>query len=155
MALLLLVPGRWQVEHVARDAALPNMFGRSSLTKAGCSATQRSVAPSGRPTGALVRWFEGTVEVKRPPSRPEVPRVEEITWLSTAQACGLLGVSARTLYGFIDSGQLVGYRFGRVIRIQATDVHAFIEQARIQPGGLRFATDAIDGVLRDLGSTAA
>ena len=46
------------------------------------------------------------------------------------------GVTSRTLYRFIDEGQLVAYRFGRVIRLQESDVAAFIEASRIEPGTL-------------------
>jgi excisionase family DNA binding protein len=60
----------------------------------------------------------------------------EIEWLSTAEAAGRLGITPRTLYRFLDEGQLPGYRFGRVIRLQATDVDAFIERSRIEPGTL-------------------
>ena len=47
-----------------------------------------------------------------------------------------LGIQPRTLYRFLDSGELVGYRFGRVIRLKASDVEEFIEASRIQPGSL-------------------
>ena len=59
-----------------------------------------------------------------------------IEWLSTAEAAGRLGITPRTLYRFIDHGDLAGYRFGRVIRIKAADVDAFIDASRIQPGTL-------------------
>ncbi len=59
-----------------------------------------------------------------------------IRWLSTAEAAKQLGITSRTLYRFIDEGQLPAYRFGRVIRLQETDVAAFIESSRIQPGTL-------------------
>lgn len=61
---------------------------------------------------------------------------EEITWLSTGDAAHRLGITTRTLYRFIDEGQLPAYRFGRVIRLKLTDVDAFIEQCRIEPGTL-------------------
>jgi excisionase family DNA binding protein len=64
------------------------------------------------------------------------PDNELIEWLSTAEAAGRLGITPRTLYRFLDEGQLPGYRFGRVIRLQATDVEAFIENSRIEPGTL-------------------
>ena len=60
----------------------------------------------------------------------------EIHWLSTADAASRLGITARTLYRFIDEGQLPAYRFGRVIRLKATEVDAFIENCRIEPGTL-------------------
>jgi excisionase family DNA binding protein len=60
----------------------------------------------------------------------------EIEWLSTAEAAKRLGITPRTLYRFMNEGQLAGFRFGRVIRLKATDVDAFIEQSRISPGEL-------------------
>lgn len=57
-------------------------------------------------------------------------------WLSTADAAQALGVTPRTLYRFINNGDLAAYRFGRVIRVKRADVDAFIEQSRIEPGTL-------------------
>lgn len=59
-----------------------------------------------------------------------------VEWLSTADAAKALGITPRTLYRFIDQGDLAAYRFGRVIRIKQADVDAFIEGARIAPGSL-------------------
>ena len=59
-----------------------------------------------------------------------------IHWLSTADAAKYLGITSRTLYRFIDEGQLPGYRFGRVIRLTEAEVDAFIEASRIAPGSL-------------------
>lgn len=59
-----------------------------------------------------------------------------IVWLSTAEAAHRLGITSRTLYRFIDEGQLPAYRFGRVIRLQRGEVDAFIQRSRIQPGTL-------------------
>ena len=59
---------------------------------------------------------------------------DEITWLSTGDAAKRLGVTTRTLYRFLDEGDLPGYRFGRVIRLKADDVDAYIETCRIEPG---------------------
>lgn len=61
---------------------------------------------------------------------------EAIRWLSTAEAASRLGITPRTLYRFIDEGQLPAYRFGRVIRLKTADVDAFIESCRIEPGTL-------------------
>jgi excisionase family DNA binding protein len=61
---------------------------------------------------------------------------EEITWLSTREAARRLGITTRTLYRLIDSGQVPAYKFGRVIRLQEPEVDAFIDQARIEPGAL-------------------
>lgn len=57
-------------------------------------------------------------------------------WLSTAEAAKRLGITPRTLYRFIDAGQLPAYRFGRVIRLQETEVDSFIQTCRIEPGTL-------------------
>lgn len=59
-----------------------------------------------------------------------------IQWLSTADAAKYLGITPRTLYRFIDEGQIAGYRFGRVIRLKQADVDAFIDSSRIAPGTL-------------------
>jgi excisionase family DNA binding protein len=61
---------------------------------------------------------------------------ETIKWIGTPEACARLGVTLRTLYRFIDEGQLPAYKMGRVIRLQAQEVDAFIERARIVPGTL-------------------
>lgn len=60
----------------------------------------------------------------------------EIVWLSTQDAARRLGVTPRTLYRFIDVGDLPAYRLGRVIRLKAEDVDRFIESSRIEPGSL-------------------
>ena len=59
---------------------------------------------------------------------------EPIEWISTPEACARLGVTLRTLYRFIDEGQLPAYKMGRVIRLQAHELDSFIERARIVPG---------------------
>jgi excisionase family DNA binding protein len=64
------------------------------------------------------------------------PVDDEIRWLSTGEAADRLGITPRTLYRFIDEGQVPAYRFGRVIRLKATDVDVFIEACRIAPGTL-------------------
>jgi excisionase family DNA binding protein len=61
---------------------------------------------------------------------------ETIHWLSTAEAAHRLGITPRTLYRFIDEGQLPAFRFGRVIRLKTGDVDVFIEACRIEPGTL-------------------
>lgn len=60
----------------------------------------------------------------------------DINWLSTADAAKRLGITPRTLYRFIDLGQLPAYRFGRVIRLKAAEVDEFIESCRVEPGTL-------------------
>lgn len=59
-----------------------------------------------------------------------------VDWLSTADAAQALGITPRTLYRFINQGDLPAYRFGRVIRVKRVDVEAFIESSRIEPGTL-------------------
>jgi len=61
---------------------------------------------------------------------------DDIEWLSTKEAARRLGVTPRTLYRFVDAGDLVAYRMGRVIRLQQSDVDAFIEASKVQPGTL-------------------
>ncbi len=62
----------------------------------------------------------------------EVP----MQWMSTKEASDYLGVNLRTLYRFIDEGELVAYKFGRVIRLKVSDVESFVESAKIAPGTL-------------------
>jgi excisionase family DNA binding protein len=61
---------------------------------------------------------------------------DDVQWMSTADAAKRLGITPRTLYRFIDEGQLPAYRFGRVIRLKATEVDTFIDSCRIEPGTL-------------------
>ena len=65
-----------------------------------------------------------------------MPTDGDIRWMSTQEAAARLGVTVRTLYRLIDEGQLPAYKLGRVIRLQAEEVDAFIEASRIQPGSL-------------------
>jgi excisionase family DNA binding protein len=60
----------------------------------------------------------------------------DIEWLSTQEASRRLGITTRTLYRFVDQGDLPAYRMGRVIRLKATDIDSFIESSRIEPGTL-------------------
>ncbi len=62
--------------------------------------------------------------------------MEPIAWLSTAKAAEYLGVALRTLYRMIDTGEIAGHQFGRVIRIKQSDLDHFLQQARITPGSL-------------------
>jgi excisionase family DNA binding protein len=61
---------------------------------------------------------------------------QPIRWMSTRDACERLGVTLRTLYRFIDEGQLPAYKMGRVIRLQSSDIESFIGRMRIEPGTL-------------------
>ena len=57
-------------------------------------------------------------------------------WLGTVDVARYLGVVPRTVYGLANSGQLVGYRHGRVLRFLASDVDAYLDTARLRPGDL-------------------
>jgi excisionase family DNA binding protein len=60
----------------------------------------------------------------------------DIHWMSTQEAAEKLGITVRTLYRLIDHGELAAYKFGRVIRLQETDIDGFINASRIEPGSL-------------------
>ncbi len=62
--------------------------------------------------------------------------IDDVGWMSTADAAKRLGITPRTLYRFIDEGQLPAYRFGRVIRLKQSEVDSFIDTCRIEPGTL-------------------
>jgi excisionase family DNA binding protein len=70
---------------------------------------------------------------------------EQIRWMSTKEAAEHLGVTLRSLYRFIDEGALVAFKFGRVIRLKADDVDAFIENCRIAPGSLEHLYPEVKG----------
>ena len=80
---------------------------------------------------------------------------EQIHWLSTKEASELLGVTLRSLYRFIDEGDLVAYKFGRVIRLQQADVERFIESSRITPGSLEHLYPELKGPRADSHSGGA
>ena len=70
---------------------------------------------------------------------------QQIHWMSTKEAAERLGVTLRSLYRFIDEGSLAAYKFGRVIRLKAQDVDAFIEACRIAPGSLEHLYPEVKG----------
>jgi excisionase family DNA binding protein len=61
---------------------------------------------------------------------------EAIRWLGTTEAAERLGVVPRTLYRMIDEGAIPAYKMGRVIRVKESDLDAFLEGTRVQPGSL-------------------
>lgn len=66
-----------------------------------------------------------------------LPGMTETTrWLGTSEAAERLGVVPRTLYRLIDEGQIPAYRMGRVFRVKESDLDAFLEKMRVQPGTL-------------------
>ncbi len=62
--------------------------------------------------------------------------LEPTNWLSTKEAAAQLGVTSRTVYRFIDEGDLPAYKFGRVIRVKESDLEVFVEQCRVAPGSI-------------------
>ena len=66
--------------------------------------------------------------------RDEEDRIVGEDWLGTPDAAKYLGVRVPTLYRLIDEGLVPAYKIGRVIRIQVSDLDAFIKSARIEPG---------------------
>jgi excisionase family DNA binding protein len=70
---------------------------------------------------------------------------EPIIWLSTKEASERLGVTLRSLYRFIDEGDLVAYKFGRLIRVQEHDLDRFIAASRIEPGTLEHLYPEVKG----------
>jgi excisionase family DNA binding protein len=61
---------------------------------------------------------------------------EPTRWLGTTEAAERLGVVPRTLYRMIDEGAIPAYKMGRVIRVKESDLDAFLEGTRVQPGSL-------------------
>jgi excisionase family DNA binding protein len=57
-------------------------------------------------------------------------------WLGVPALARKLGVTMRTVYMILDTGQLPAYRIGRVIRIKRADVERYLELVRVKPGDL-------------------
>lgn len=70
---------------------------------------------------------------------------DEQEWLGTKDAASRLGVTLRSLYRFIDEGDLAAYKFGRVIRLKQSDVDRYMESCRIQPGQLEHLYPPLKG----------
>ena len=62
--------------------------------------------------------------------------IRNVDWISAPETARRLGVTLRTVHGFIDRGELSAFRMGRVIRVRVVDLEAFIEGCRIDPGTL-------------------
>jgi excisionase family DNA binding protein len=45
--------------------------------------------------------------------------------LTVKDAAGMLGISPQMVYDLIDRGDLVAYRFGRLVRIDPSDLRAY------------------------------
>ncbi len=61
---------------------------------------------------------------------------DTVRWLGTTEAAERIGVVPRTLYRMIDEGLIAAYKMGRVIRVKESDLDAFVETTRVQPGSL-------------------
>ena len=85
----------------------------------------------------------GRRKVGAPSKRGQVS--EGIRWMSTKAAAEHLGVTLRSLYRFIDEGQLPAYKFGRVIRLKEEDVDRYIEACRVVPGSLEHLYPEVKG----------
>lgn len=62
---------------------------------------------------------------------------DDTGWFGTPEAAAYIGITQRTLYRLIDAGAVPAYEMGRVIRIKRSDLDAFLEASRVQPGELR------------------
>jgi excisionase family DNA binding protein len=80
---------------------------------------------------------------------------QELEWLGTKDASARLGITLRSLYRFIDEGDLPAYKFGRVIRVKVEDIDRFIESCRIQPGQLEHLYPPLKGIEEGEGNDAA
>jgi excisionase family DNA binding protein len=81
-------------------------------------------------------WGPKDAQTPRQTGKVAVVNTDETDWLSTQEAARRLGITPRTLYRFIDHGELPAYRFGRVIRLRGHEVEDFINKSRIRPGEL-------------------
>ena len=63
-----------------------------------------------------------------------MPKSTGDQWLGTPEAARFLGVGLRTVYSFIDRGELPAYQLGRVIRVRRVDLDAFLDTHRVEPG---------------------
>ncbi len=51
--------------------------------------------------------------------------MEQREWLKPIEVARLLGIPTRELYRLIDEGALPAYKFGRTIRLLASDVEEY------------------------------
>jgi excisionase family DNA binding protein len=64
-------------------------------------------------------------------------RVED--WLSVQEAADACGMAYRTMPAKVRRGELPAEKPGKEWRVRRTDVEAFIERSRVQPGQLASA----------------
>lgn len=66
-----------------------------------------------------------------PGGTPAAGFVERL--LTYNQVGKLLGISSRTVWTFVDRGDLPAVRFGNSVRIDPTDLRTFIERSKYGP----------------------
>jgi excisionase family DNA binding protein len=70
-------------------------------------------------------------------------------WKSSREAAHHLGISEATLYRLVDEGTIPAYRPTRSLRFRTTDLDAYLETARVQPGDLmHLRSDAVGQAAR-------
>ncbi|GAA6158442.1 hypothetical protein NBRC116589_06160 [Ruegeria sp. HU-ET01832] len=62
-----------------------------------------------------------------------IPTPNQSSDLSVKETCRELQVSPSTVWRWLDSGELSGYKSGRVTRIDRASIDAFKARNRIQP----------------------
>lgn len=68
-------------------------------------------------------------------SNPPLPSdLDTLDFLTVAEVATVLRVSKMTAYRLVHSGTLEGSRIGRVFRIQASSVRAYLSDAQVNPG---------------------
>jgi excisionase family DNA binding protein len=71
-------------------------------------------------------------------------------WLSVQQAVDACGVTYRTIYRMVRRGELVAEKpDGRPHRLRRSEVEAFIERSRVQPGQLASAPPRVTRTTSD------
>lgn len=53
------------------------------------------------------------------------PSKSDSDWLTATAACRRLGVTRRTLFRLIDTGELPAYKIGHWIRVRVADIEAY------------------------------
>ena len=66
-----------------------------------------------------------------PTTATPVPAVEAL--LTYKRAAEVLGVTERTVWTLVDSGDLPAVRFGRSVRIDPADLRAYIDRCKTTP----------------------
>ncbi|MDQ3643139.1 MAG: helix-turn-helix domain-containing protein [Actinomycetota bacterium] len=57
-------------------------------------------------------------------------------WLGAPALAKELGITLRTMYRILDTGDLPAYKLGRVIRIKRADLDDFLDRVKVRPGDL-------------------